>query len=330
MASIRHRLQPLNTKNATSRRVDCYYLAMPVHEQDPWRNQYFVKLTCPADIFIPTDDADAYRWNPLFRWVYNKLLIAESQEIDCAPHGIEPTHFPVFSKPIFNLKGMGVGSREICDSQSYERHCQPGHMWMTLLAGQHVSTDAAVIDGHVQWIRHSIGLPQAGGLFDYWIVEAQPRPELERYLGGWIQTWLRGYTGMLNIESIGEKIIEVHLRFADQWPDLYGGGWLAAMVEVYSQRRWALAHEDRRVGYSVVLFGPHARRYRHPPEYLTERIRALDGVSSLQITFHEDRPAGAHAMPPGGFRLAVINAWDLDAGLRARRELAQSFEVEGY
>jgi hypothetical protein len=30
-------------------------------------------------------------------------------------------------------------------------------------------------------------------------------------------------------------------------------------------------------------------------------------------------------MPPGGFRLAVINCWNLDAGLRAREELALTF-----
>ena len=33
-----------------------------------------------------------------------------------------------------------------------------------------------------------------------------------------------GYTGMVNFETIGGRIIEAHLRFADQWPDLYGGG----------------------------------------------------------------------------------------------------------
>ncbi len=30
-------------------------------------------------------------------------------------------------------------------------------------------------------------------------------------------------------------------------------------------------------------------------------------------------------MPPGGFRLAVVNCMDLDAGLRARDDLALSF-----
>lgn len=36
---------------------------------------------------------------------------------------------------------------------------------------------------------------------------------------------------------------------------------------------------------------------------------SADACSSLQITFHADRPASSHTMPPGGCRLAVINAW---------------------
>jgi hypothetical protein len=38
----------------------------------------------------------------------------------------------------------------------------------------------------------------------------------------------------------------------------------------------------------------------------------------VQISFHQDRDAAHHSMPPGGFRLAIINATDLDAGRRAR------------
>ena len=48
-------------------------------------------------------------------------------------------------------------------------------------------------------------------------------------------------------------------------------------------------------------------------------------VKSLQITFHEGKPPEDHAMPPGGFRLAVINATDLEAARLARRRLAEAY-----
>lgn len=298
---------------------------MPIHERDPWRRAYFDGVACPADLHIPTDDGDAYRWNPAHRFVYNKLFVAESQGLACAPHGIAPDRFPVFSKPIVNLDGMGLGSRVLQDAADYERHRQPGHMWMTLLEGEHRSSDAVVIDGEAHWFRHAHGQPLPGGMFDYWVVEARAQRQLEEYCSDWVARHLRGYSGMVNFESVGGRIIEVHLRFTDQWPDLCGVGWVDAVVGVYAQRRWRFADTDRRDGFSVALFGAHGRAYAHPAPELLRDVTAMPGVSSVQITFHEGRPPTDHAMPPGGFRLAVINSWDLAAGFAARQQLSRAF-----
>ena len=130
---------------------------------------------------------------------------------------------------------------------------------------------------------------------------------------------------MINLETIGGRIIEVHLRFADQWPDLYGKGWVEALVRLYEHRRWDYPDTDRRDGYSVVLFGPHGPRYRHPPPALVNEVGGIPSVSSLQITFHEDKPPEQHAMPPGGFRLAIVNCHDLAAGRAAREKLRAFF-----
>jgi hypothetical protein len=298
---------------------------MPVCEGDPWRTQYFDKVACPEDVRIPTDDGDAWVWYPRHRWVYDKLRVAESQGLDCGPHGVVPPRFPVFSKPIMNLKGMGEGSGVMRDAKEYEKRYEPGHMWMTLLEGEHVSTDCAITDGKAAWWRHTTGEPMGDGMFDYWTVHAQARPVLEAYLGGWLQKHLAGYTGMANFETIGGRIIEVHLRFADQWPDLYGKGWVEALVGLYADGRWTFADGNRQDGYSVILFGRHGNRFAHPPKEHIERVRNMPGVSSVQTTFHEIKPPEAHAMPPGGFRLGIINVSDLALGFAARRELAKSY-----
>ncbi len=298
---------------------------MPIHERDPWRRAYFAGTACPPDVHIPTDDADAWRWYPEHRWTYNKLLVAESQGIECAPHGIEPTHYPVFSKPVINLEGMGVGSRTLWNQRDYETHLSAGHMWMSLLGGEHVSSDAAVLNGRVHDIRHATGLSLPGGTFDYWIIESEPRAVLEEYLRAWIEEHLPRYTGMVNLESIGGRIIEAHLRVTDQWPDLYGPQWLAAVVGLYSRSAWRTDQAPRRRGYSIALFGPHGRAYVHPDEQTVHELCTQPGISSLQITFHADRPAASHAMPPGGFRLAVINGWSLAAGCQVRDRLRTFF-----
>jgi len=298
---------------------------MPICEADAWRLQYFERAACPPEVNIPTEDIDAWLWYPAHRWVYDKIAIAHSQGLAAGPHGVPPPAYPVFSKPIINLKGMGIASRILESQSEYEQSLTAGHMWMTLLEGRHVSSDVAIVDGEPRWWRHVTGEPSGEGTFEYWTVHADHDPALEDYCGQLIRRHLAGYTGILNTETIGGRMIEVHLRMSDQWPDLYGAGWVDALVRLYHERRWDFADADRRDGYSVVLFGPHGPRYRHPPPALIAQVRHLPGVSSAQVTFDEDKEPERHAMPPGGFRLAVINAWSLQAGLSGRELLRAHF-----
>ncbi len=297
---------------------------MPIFERDVWRAQFFRHVACPENVVIPTDDVRAWPLYPAHRWVYDKLAVALSQGLDAAPHGVMPKHFPVFSKPMINLRGMGAGSRVIADEAEYRAALAGGHFWSTLLTGPHVSTDVALADGNPVWWRHTTGAVAPGGTFDFWHIHANAMPEIENWCGAWSHEHLAGYTGMANFETIGARIIEAHLRFADQWPDLYGPGWMQAVVGLYATGRWDYPDIDRVDGYSVVLFGPHGRRYRHPPAYVVDRVLALEGVSSVQITFHEDRDPAHHPMPPGGFRLATVNATSLPAGQAARDILRES------
>ena len=296
---------------------------MPIYEADPWRLQYFAHVTTAAQ--IPTEDGDAWLWYPAQRWIYNKLAVALSQGLDAGPHGTPPPRFPVFSKPIINLKGMGVGSRVLKSQADYDEHYAPGHFWMALLEGRHVSSDVAVVAGEPRWWRHVTGKPAGEGTFDYWVIHAEPNEDIEAPCSVWIEKNLPGYSGMLNLETIDGTIIEAHLRFADQWPDLYGPGWVEALVELYERGAWNFADDERVEGYSAVLFGLHGRPYRHPQAAAVEEIKRAPGVTSVQITFHEDRLPERHAMPPGGFRLAIVNGFDLPATLAAREKFRKLF-----
>ena len=300
---------------------------MTIIERDPWRTQYFDGVQCPPSVDIPTDDLDAFDWNPRHRCIYDKFRVARSQGLACGRRDSPPRHYPVFCKPVTNLKGMGLDIHVLRNAQDLQKFCTAGHFWMTLLRGDHVSTDLAVIDGAAVWSRHTIGRPGPEGTFNYWTVRADYSDELTHTCHAWVRTNLNGYTGMLNIETIGGRIIEAHLRFADQWPDLYGAGWIDAVVGLYARGQWHFDDSQRRDGFSVVLFGPHGRQYSHPPADTIARIRSTPQVSSLQITFHAGQPGSLHAMPPGGFRLAIINTWDLATGLAVRRQMAREFDL---
>jgi len=298
---------------------------MPILERDPWRLQYFENVACPAHVLIPTDDPDCWQLFPEQRWVYDKLQIAQSQNIVCGPHGILPERYPIFSKPNFNLKGMGVGSRVVASPGEMAEAYQPGHMWMELLEGEHVSTDCAVVDGKLAWTRHAVGLAGPGGTFHHWTIQSAQNESLETYLSIWILKNMAGYSGMMNFETIGGRIIEVHLRFADQWCDLYGEGWTEALVQLYQHGVWSFDDGNTRDGFSIPLFAKHGGAFNHPSPSVLAHVLSMPMVKSLQITFHAEKSPGSQPMPPGGFRLAVINATDLAAGLAARAELARAF-----
>jgi hypothetical protein len=297
---------------------------MPICERDPWRFQYFENVYCRPDVNIPTDDIDSYEWFPQFRWVYEKVKIARSQNLASGLTGDMPADFPVFAKPNINLKGMGLSSGIIKNRTEFDQ-LPFGHMWMPLFNGEHISTDCAIVNGDVQWTRHALGFPWHDGMFTHWVIEAGQRIELEAFLSSWVKRNMKGYTGMMNFETIGGKIIETHLRFADQWCDLYGRSWFDALVKLYADGVWSFENDSVIEGYSIPLFAQHGRVPPHPANDLQTEIRNMRGVSSLQITYYESKADEAHPMPPGGFRLALVNCTNFDAGLEARKKLAAAF-----
>jgi len=297
---------------------------MPFAGVDPWREQYFDRTVVPDGVVIPIDDATAWELYPRHRWVYNKLLICETQGLPHGPHGTMPKTYPVFSKPIYNMRGMGTGGRIVHSESEYLAGLEPGHFWMPYFTGPHISTDFVFLDGEAKWRRHSTGKAGPEGTFDYWTVHAGLDPILERYIGDWSKRNLQGFTGVANFETIGGRIVECHLRMAEQWIDINGSGWLDAVVELYASHRWQFSDEDRRDGYSVVLFGGHEKHWTIDRSKVAEFLK-WPNVSSIQITFVENKPAGHHAMPPGGFRLAIVNCWNLESGFSVRGALAKLF-----
>ncbi|KAF9970949.1 hypothetical protein BGZ73_006189 [Actinomortierella ambigua] len=301
---------------------------MPFIDSEPWSVEFFAHIECPEHVQIPTEDCDAWVLNPNYRWVYDKLAVALTQGLEAAPHCVLPpkSSYPVFSKPITNLGGMGTGSCVIPDESTFIKSFQAGHFWCTLLTGKHISTDAAIVDGEMVWSRHTTGVPLSDGMFDYWHIHKEAMPEIESRCGAWVRQHLAGYTGMANFETIGGTIIECHLRFSPQWADLYGDDWLQAIVRLYSEKRWDYDDSHRVDFYSVVLWGPPKRHYRFPPASELAKARAIPGVSSIQIPYYEKVDLTFISNPPGGFRLAIVNCRDLNAGRKASSILREAIK----
>lgn len=160
---------------------------MPVLERDPWRFQFFQHVPCPEDAVIQTDDPDCWTLYPGHRWIYDKLKIASSQQIACGPHGVLPRIIRCLSKPVINLKGMGIGSRVI----SRGRRDGP-----RLAARPHVdgtARRAACLDRLRRSGREGgdveppcDGRAVDGGMFRHWTIHAAAFPDLDAYLARWV------------------------------------------------------------------------------------------------------------------------------------------------
>ncbi len=296
---------------------------MPIVSPLPWRHAYFENIECPPDVCIPTSDTVAYKMIPRHNFIYNKLFIADSQGLDCAPHGVQPEKFPVFSKPVYNLRGNSAKSEILTSLEHYRANTYCGHMWSELLVGDQLSTDVAVADGEPVWHVQTFCYLGKQGTFDYFeVAPKKQNPEDAEYLYKWVRQFLKGYTGMVNFETVGGKIVEGHIRFSDMWADIYGRDWLESMVELYKTGKWNYRGRIE-TGYAVLLYVDHGYSYKIPPSSLVNQLSQKESVSSIQFPFYDDWPPEYFAMPFGGFRYAQINGWDLEACRQYREEILE-------
>ena len=178
-------------------------------------NNCMLPLNYP-NVEIPKDDITAWQQRPWTRIWINKLHVAQVQDLECAPHGIYPTKFPVISRPTYNMDGMGAGA-EIWRGPEDVVY-RAGHFWTEVLEGDHTSWDIMLERGEIteSYIAqgHHITISQ----FSHWnIWHAMPAIHVK----GFIARHFNERSGKINIECIGDKIIEIHFRWCPEWEHWY-------------------------------------------------------------------------------------------------------------
>lgn len=155
-------------------------------------------------------DHDAWNKYPQHRWFFNKLWVNEQVGNKCGPAGIFVPHDNYYCvRPIYNLHGMGLGASKQYITTDNQTTVPPGYFWTEWLEGDHVSVDYYRVEH--QWFQsHTFqGFRHEGQpfyRFHRWErIDKQFRiPRiLER------TTWDLKYA---NVEFIGNKPIEIHLR----------------------------------------------------------------------------------------------------------------------
>lgn len=289
-------------------------------EEDLGRDQGFDGVESDG-VTIPVFDTAAYELYPDLRWMYNKMALSDSQNIWNVPDGypLSANDFPLFRKPIINLHGMSLGAEVVPDKETYDATYSPGHFLMPVLEGRHFSVDVAICKGTIKWLSAFEGFKDENGSFLRW-----EKAELPRGTYWAVQIWcfhhFRYHAGIINIETIGTKLIESHLRMSSQTADLNGDGWLDAVVNLYRSQEWKYNNNlTPTKAHSIPI------RITQPGKYYFEEnalIQAHQLCSSVQSYVRPEQDIRNMAMHDNySFVLAFVNGFNLEDLSRAKQLL---------
>lgn len=150
-------------------------------------------------------DEDIWPLVPLSdRWIFDKLLLSCELGHISGPPGVDVPKPDVYVvRPCVNLMGMGLGM-QFCYIEKETDDLPPGHFWQEVFVGDHLSID--YYKGEL--LRCTRGekhehMPQR---FTRWTV-IDHQPEMPAVVEYFIDAYPQ-----VNVETIGGKVIEVHLR----------------------------------------------------------------------------------------------------------------------
>lgn len=147
------------------------------------------------------EDSDAWIAFPQYRKWFDKLYLAQTLGHHCGPSGLAPTKSDYYIvRPTYNLSGMGAGARIQFIEQNDASCVEPGYFWCEIFSGTHYSITYVNNKWHNCWAAHysdSLRISK-------W-TRTDKRIELPTFI-----TELNA--PVLNVETINDKIIEIHFR----------------------------------------------------------------------------------------------------------------------
>jgi hypothetical protein len=161
------------------------------------------------------EDWDAWQLYPHHRWIYNKLDLSLKLGYLCGP---APMPVPVSGeycvRPIMNLGGMSASAT----IQYLEADCilelPPAHFWCERFLGDQYSVNFEWQNGELVAVHTSIGKNSPHSLYRHERWTKVPNKSFP--LPDWIT--ILADVEKINMEFIGDKIIEIHLRWGEDFP----------------------------------------------------------------------------------------------------------------
>jgi len=294
-------------------------------------------------IKVPINDLQAWAEYQRWRFVYNRQKLAEFQKIYHAAMPIEPLvdKYPVVLKPIVNLYGMGHQSYLLKNSEDLNQQFGHTGFWMEYLTGDHHSYDIVLVNSKIVWWTcfqgHYLHDPDTGeqvhGVFNSWEHVGQKMLptnvfKLVRMMRAHddrnrpVQNG--GYYGCLNVECIGDKIIEAHLRMGDldQFED---SKLMKAIVNVYKGHCWSLS-QTYQIKQPVHLFPIWGQKNISSRRVIRRIIRICQQYQLFRYLIED----GKGMAPPERKRILLLSGLDYQKGLKGQRKIYRYLISLGY
>jgi hypothetical protein len=162
---------------------------------------------------LPTCDIEAYSRYPDYCHLYDRMWVSLSQNMVCAPLGVQPNKYPIVVKPIINLYGMSKGFDIIKTKQEYDKICSTsaGLFWQPYLKGVQKNLDMVIHKGKILFYHLLDSFPNKN-LHGTFICHVPSNEQIPCIAVEWVHEHLSDYTGTVNMEIIGGYITECHLR----------------------------------------------------------------------------------------------------------------------
>lgn len=164
--------------------------------------------TVEPNVDIPLDDMTAYQMYPKYNWVYSTSRIFDMQGVEWAPF---PMGDLTQAHPEFPLHGSSA-----CEIYTKE------------LTGDFLTTDVAVLKGHIVWAAHH----DEDGLLD------DLRGDVELVISALTTLHFKKFAGIISVDTIGTKIVAVRLRMTTEMVEKYPEDWLKRVLRIYNRRPW--------------------------------------------------------------------------------------------
>ena len=179
---------------------------------DPFTHMKFSKK-------LPMYDLTAYHKYPKHNFVYDKLWVCKSQGLVCGMlsnlPNVQNIEYPIFIKPRYGHKT--ATSKDCYKINSFEEALpfinKKDMMWNEFIEESEGMTDFILLNGSIQYQMTLKYSDKQNGFIDEWkYISEKNKPPVK--VADWLKTHLHDFTGVVNIQYRGDKIIEVGLRLA--------------------------------------------------------------------------------------------------------------------